>query len=72
MFQGETTPTKVTGFPVPISNPTPASWLAGNGYLPVVETPYPQDGKYCIGSWQEQDGKIVRVWIGLPDPELSK
>lgn len=50
-------------------NPTPAAWLAENGYLPVVETAYPGDGKYYAGSWQERDGKIVRVWTEAEEPE---
>ena len=50
-------------------NPTPETWLAENGYLPVVETPYPDDGKYYAGSWVEQDGQIVRTWTETEGPE---
>lgn len=50
-------------------NPTPASWLEEHGYLPVIETAYPQDGKYYVGSWVEQDGNIVRVWMEEEAPE---
>ena len=32
------------------------------GYLPVVNTPYPQDGKAYTESWEEKDGEIVCVW----------
>lgn len=51
-------------------NPAPAAWLAENGWLPVAETPYPQDGGYYTGSWQERDGQIVRVWTPAEPPEL--
>ena len=50
-------------------NPAPESWLADNGYLPVAETPYPDDGKYYAGSWAERDGQIVRVWTETEPPE---
>ena len=50
-------------------NPAPESWLAENGYLPVAETPYPDDGKYYAGSWQERDGQIARVWTETEPPE---
>jgi len=33
------------------------------GYYQVVETERPvKDGYFCVGTYQEQDGKIVRVW----------
>ena len=52
-------------------SPAPESWLAENGYLPVVETPYPDDGKYYAGSWAERDGQIVRVWTETEGPEAT-
>ena len=52
-------------------NPAPESWLADNGYLPVVETPYPDDGKYYAGSWVERDGQIVRMWTEAEGPEAT-
>ena len=50
-------------------NPTPESWLADNGYLPVAETPYPDDWKYYAGSWVERGGQIVRTWTETEPPE---
>ena len=50
-------------------NPAPESWLAENGYLPVAETAYPDDGKYYAGSWAERDGQIVREWTEAEGPE---
>ncbi len=50
------------------------------GYLPVVQTPCPEslegeEAKYYASTWEEQDGKIVRVWTetepleeALPEP----
>lgn len=44
------------------------------GYMPIVETPYPQpedeaDEKYYTESWQEAEGEIVRVWLETDPPE---
>ena len=49
-------------------NPTPAFWLTERGYLPVVETIYPNDNRFYVAKWIEQDGQIVRVWIETEPP----
>ena len=49
-------------------NPTPDFYLESNGYLPLVETSYPNDGKYYIASWEQQGNKIIRVWIETDPP----
>lgn len=45
------------------------------GYKPIVDTPVPEPEEgtevYYTSHWEEQDGKIVRVWTetGPPEPE---
>ena len=43
------------------------------GYKPIVDTPVPEseDGTevYYTSHWEEQDGKIVRVWTETDPPE---
>lgn len=42
------------------------------GYMRIVNTPYPDDGKYYVSSWEVQDGQIVQVWTETtppPEPE---
>ena len=50
-------------------NPTDKTY-AEAGYLLVVETPYPTDTDdvYYIARYEEQDGKIVRVWEQAEPP----
>lgn len=55
-----------------IYNPTDAQYDAG-GYLPIIETPYPaaEEGpepKYYTAGWEEQGGRIVRVWTEAEPP----
>ena len=40
-----------------------------NGYKEVVTTQYPQDGKYYVSSWSENDTQIVQVWTETDPPE---
>lgn len=47
---------------------------ADAGYLSIVETPCPvteegEELKYYEASWEEQDGRIVRVWTEAEPPE---
>ena len=46
------------------------------GYMKIINTPYPDDGKYYIGSWEIQEGQIVKVWTEItpppePEPEVD-
>lgn len=42
------------------------------GYKKIVETPYPElaegEEKYYVSSYQEQNGKIVKVWAETAPP----
>ncbi len=42
------------------------------GYLPIVETPNPEvdseNPKYYDFRWEEQEGKIVKVWFEIEPP----
>ena len=65
--------------------PTPLCWggfktynpsdalCAEAGYLPIVETPYPEtaegEAKYYTSSWEEQEGQIVQIWTETDAPE---
>lgn len=40
-----------------------------NGYKEVVMTSYPQDGKYYVSSWSENDTQIVQTWTETDPPE---
>lgn len=51
--------------------PYPKEMLIEDGWMEIVETPYPSDGKSYNGSWEVKDGKIVRVWTVVPEPEIS-
>ena len=46
----------------------PAVYL-GSGYKAVITTQYPQDGKYYVSGWSENDTQIVQVWIETDPPE---
>ena len=46
----------------------PAVYL-GSGYKEVVMTSYPQDGKYCVSSWSENDTQIIQTWAETDPPE---
>lgn len=46
----------------------PAVYLE-NGYKEVITTDYPQDGKYYVSSWSENDTQIVQVWVETDPPE---
>lgn len=62
-----------------VHNPSGEIYAAA-GYLPIVDTPYPQpdepidseDLKYYVHSWEERGGRIVGVWTEaeppVPDP----
>lgn len=39
------------------------------GYYPIVDTPYPDDGNYYIGSWVIQNNQIIKVWTQTEPPE---
>lgn len=43
--------------------------MLADGYLPVEETEYPQDGNNYLSSYTEVEGKIVQSWTLLPTPE---
>lgn len=49
-------------------NPSDAL-LETAGFLPVEDTPYPNDGGHYLSHWEEQDGRIVRVWSEAVMPE---
>ena len=40
-----------------------------NGYKEVITTDYPQDGKYYVSSWSENDTQIVQTWTETDPPE---
>ena len=42
--------------------------LFQSGYKKIVNTPYPDDGKYYVGSWEVQDGEIVQIWTETTPP----
>jgi len=55
-----------------IFNPLDEQYAAA-GYLPIIETPYPEtpedeEPKYCEASWEERDNQIVRVWAESEPP----
>lgn len=68
----------INGTPLPAPNPLhingavvynpPDSIYAAAGYLPIVETPHPDDN-YYTASWTEQDGQIIQVWTLTDPPE---
>jgi hypothetical protein len=37
------------------------------GYLPIVETPYPYNGKQYRAEYQNQGNKIVLVWVEIAE-----
>ena len=41
------------------------------GYLPVEETPQPDDGGYYEPRWEQQGDKIVRVWEAAESPVVE-
>lgn len=56
-----------------IYNPADEQYAAA-GYLPIIDKPYPvteedEEPKYYTASWEEQDGRIVRVWTETQPPE---
>lgn len=71
--------TLINGTPVPAPNPLhtdgkviynpPDSAYAAMGYLPIVDTPYPEEDGYYTASWAEQSGQIVKVWTQTDPPE---
>ena len=48
-------------------NPFEALYVAA-GYLPIVDTPMPDDGAHYVSHWEEQDGKIIQVWQEVEPP----
>ena len=40
-----------------------------NGYKEVVMTNYPQDGKYYVSTWSENDTQIIQTWTETDPPE---
>ena len=49
-------------------NPYPVEFLLEDGYKPVIDTPYPDDGKYYEAHWEEQADSIVLVWVETEPP----
>ncbi len=50
-------------------NPSAETYRAA-GYLPVIETPCPappEEADAFLPRWEEQDGRIVRVWAARRD-----
>ena len=62
-------PNKITHNGYVHYNPTDKTY-AEAGYLPIVETPSPTDADdtYYEGRYEEQDGKIFRVWERAEKP----
>lgn len=50
-----------------IFNP-PASVLAALGYVPVVQTPQPEDGQVYDCRYELQNGQPVQVWTAAALP----
>lgn len=50
-----------------VFNPT-EEILKELGYKEVQNTEYPNDGKYYVSSYEEQDDKIVQVWAETEEP----
>lgn len=50
-------------------NPIEALYVAA-GFLPVVDTPMPDDGAYYVSHWEEHNGQIVKVWE-ITDPPVE-
>lgn len=48
-------------------NPS-AEMYAEHGYMPVIDTAAPTDGKYYTCSWVQSDGKIVKLWSEATPP----
>lgn len=46
----------------------PAVYLE-NDYKEVITTDYPQDGKYYVSSWSENDTQIVQTWTETDPPD---
>lgn len=46
----------------------PAVYL-GSGYKEVITTNYPQDGKYYVSTWSENDTQIIQTWTETDPPE---
>lgn len=42
--------------------------LMSQGWMKIVDTPYPTDGKSYAMSWEIQDNQIVKVWTEVPTP----
>ena len=76
--------TLVGGQPVPAPNPLrigrqvvynpPDALYEAAGYLPIVDTPMPETAEdaepvYYTSHWEEQDGRVVRVWVEMEPPE---
>ena len=75
--------TLVGGQPVPAPNPLrigrqvvynpPDALYEAAGYLPIVDTPMPETAEdaepvYYTSHWEEQDGRVVRVWVETEPP----
>jgi hypothetical protein len=54
-----------------IYNPKPEHYEA-EGYIEVIETDYPDDGKYYEKHYIERDGKIYGEWIEAEAPEVPE
>lgn len=76
----------VNGYPAyhgirnPIINPNGSKTVTKNaqrllaaGFLPVVETPAPEEGAYTC-AWQDTGSAIVQTWTELPTeaPEVTE
>lgn len=51
-------------------NPFEALYVAA-GFLPIVDTPMPDDGAYYASHWEEKDGQIVQVWEVTEPPVVA-
>jgi len=47
--------------------PATEEQLINQGYLPIIDTPYPSEEGNYSASWEIQDGQIVKVWTLIPD-----
>ena len=51
-------------------NPLDTLYVAA-GFLPIVDTPMPDDGAHYVSHWEEQDGQIVQAWEVVEPPEAE-
>lgn len=49
-------------------NPYPVEMMLADGYKPVIDTPYPDDGGYYNFRYIEETDRIVKEWYEVPAP----